>query len=45
MTGGNEQDIEKAAESEGILDLRSAGLAKVKEGITSLEEIERVTNV
>lgn len=45
MEGGTEQDIERAANEEGILDLRSAGLAKVKEGVTSLEEIERVTNV
>lgn len=45
MEGCTEQDIEKQAESEGVLDLRAAGLQKVKEGITSLEEIERVTNV
>ena len=45
MEGGTEQDIERAANEEGISDLRSAGLEKVKEGITSLEEIERVTNV
>ena len=45
MEGGTEQNIEKAAQKEGILDLRSSGLLKVKEGITSLEEIERVTNV
>lgn len=45
MQGCTEQDIEKAAHSEGTLDLRESGLLKVKEGITSLEEIERVTNV
>jgi len=45
MEGGTEQDIERAALSEGIHDLRASGLLKVKEGITSLEEIERVTNV
>jgi len=45
LEGGNEQDIEKAAQEDGVLDLRAAGLLKVKEGITSLEEIERVTNV
>jgi len=45
MEGGTEQDIEKAAMNKGVLDLRAAGLLKVKEGITSLEEIERVTNV
>lgn len=45
MEGGTEQDIEKAAFDEGILDLRASGLIKIKDGITSLEEIERVTNV
>ena len=45
MEGCTEQDIEKAAHDEGTLDLRAAGLEKVKDGITSLEEIERVTNV
>jgi len=45
MEGGTEQDIEQAALSEGTHDLRTSGLLKVKDGITSLEEIERVTNV
>jgi len=45
MEGGTEQDIERTANKEGILDLRTSGLEKVKEGVTSLEEIERVTNV
>lgn len=45
MEGGTENDIERAAKKEGILDLRASGLLKIKEGITSLEEIERVTNV
>jgi len=45
MEGGTEQDIEHAALSEGTSDLRASGLLKVKDGITSLEEIERVTNV
>ena len=45
MEGGNEQDIEKAAADENILDLRNTGIDKVREGVTSLEEIERVTNV
>lgn len=45
MEGGTENDIERAAKEEGILDLRASGLLKIKEGITSLEEIERVTNV
>jgi len=45
MEGGTERDIERAATDQGILDLRLAGLEKVADGITSLEEIERVTNV
>ena len=45
MEGCTEQDIERTAKTEGILDLRDSGLHKIREGITSLEEIERVTNV
>ena len=45
MEGCTEQDIEKKALEEGVLDLRSSGLLKVADGITSLDEIERVTNV
>ena len=45
MGGCTELEIEKQALREGITDLRQSGLLKVKEGITSLEEIERVTNV
>ncbi len=44
MSGGNELDIEKQMKKEGVSDLRMSGLKKVKDGITSLEEIERVTN-
>jgi len=44
MQGCTEQDIERTAAEEGTLDLRSSGLLKVREGLTSLEEIERVTN-
>ena len=43
MDGGNSLDIAKQADEEGIIDLRRAGLNKVKEGATSLEEIHRVT--
>ena len=45
MEGCTERDIEKQAEKEGTIDLRRSGLIKVKGGLTSLEEIERVTNV
>ncbi|MBT8084906.1 MAG: type IV-A pilus assembly ATPase PilB [Woeseia sp.] len=43
MEGGNAIQISDQAGTEGVLDLRSAGLNKVKEGLTSLEEINRVT--
>ena len=44
MTNGNAIDIADQAQREGIRDLRQSGLLKVKQGITSLEEIEAVTN-
>jgi len=44
MRGGNQNDIEVQAQKEGVADLRQSGLQKVRAGITSLEEIERVTN-
>lgn len=43
MEGGNAIDIADQAESEGIPDLRRAGLNKIKIGLTSLAEINRVT--
>jgi type IV pilus assembly protein PilB len=43
MEGGNAMQIADQAVSEGVLDLRGAGLNKVKEGLTSLEEVNRVT--
>src|SRR5574340_1158200 len=45
LKGGNESDIADQAEREGVLDLRQAGLLKVKAGLTSLEEVEAVTNL
>lgn len=45
MKGCTENEIEAQAKKEGVLDLRASGLVKVRDGITSLEEIERVTNV
>ena len=44
MRGGNQLDIELQAKKENVPDLRQAGLKKVKDGITSLDEIERATN-
>jgi len=43
MSGGNADDIAKQAEKEGFWDLRRAGLEKVKNGVTGLEEVNRVT--
>ncbi len=43
MEGGNAMQIADQAASEGVIDLRRAGLNKVKDGVTSLEEINRVT--
>ncbi len=43
MEGGNAIQIADQAAVEGVIDLRQAGLNKVKEGVTSLEEINRVT--
>ncbi|MFZ5574764.1 MAG: type IV-A pilus assembly ATPase PilB [Pseudomonadota bacterium] len=45
LKGGNETDIADQARREGVLDLRQAGLLKVKAGLTSLEEVEAVTNI
>jgi type IV pilus assembly protein PilB len=45
LKGGNEADIADQARREGVLDLRQAGLLKVKAGLTSLEEVEAVTNL
>jgi type IV pilus assembly protein PilB len=44
MRNGNALDIADQARKEGVRDLRHSGLLKVRQGITSLEEIEAVTN-
>jgi type IV pilus assembly protein PilB len=43
MEGGNAIDLADQADKEGINDLRKSGLLKIKQGVTSLEEINRVT--
>ena len=43
MEGGNAMDIADQAEKEGIPDLRRSGLVKAMSGVTSLEEVNRVT--
>ena len=35
--------VVEQAKKEGVADLRMSGLKKVKDGVTSLEEINRVT--
>jgi type IV pilus assembly protein PilB len=43
MEGGNALQITHEAEREGVWDLRRSGLQKVKDGLTSLDEINTVT--
>ena len=43
LENGNSTELARQAEKEGIKDLRRAGLHKVIEGLTSLEEVNRVT--
>lgn len=42
MAGGNAMQIADQARQEGIPDLRASGLKKIRQGMTSLEEINRV---
>jgi type IV pilus assembly protein PilB len=43
MEGGNSIQIAEQAKRDGVADLRTSALKKVKDGVTSLEEINRVT--
>ena len=43
LAGGNAMEIARIAQEQGIRDLRASALLKVKEGVTSLAEINRVT--
>jgi len=43
MEGGNSMQLQQQAHAEGVADLRESGLKKVAAGITSLEEVDRVT--
>ncbi|WP_026223383.1 type IV-A pilus assembly ATPase PilB [Methylosarcina fibrata] len=43
LEGGNALQLADQAKKEGINDLRTSGLNKIRMGITSLEEIDRVT--
>ncbi len=44
MRNGTALDIAEQAKKEGVRDLRQSGLIKVRQGITSLEEVEACTN-
>ncbi|MFZ4528515.1 MAG: type IV-A pilus assembly ATPase PilB [Undibacterium curvum] len=44
LASGSALDIESQAQSEGIRNLRQSGLLKVKQGLTSLEEVLGCTN-
>jgi type IV pilus assembly protein PilB len=44
LTDGNAMNIATQAKLEGVRTLRESGLIKVKQGITSLEEVMAVTN-
>ncbi|MCG7963765.1 MAG: ATPase, T2SS/T4P/T4SS family, partial [Candidatus Thiodiazotropha taylori] len=43
MEGGTSLQLEDQAQEEGVYNLRSSGLRKVMQGITSLQELNRVT--
>ncbi len=44
MRGGNALEIADQARLEGVRDMRQSGLLKVRQGVTSLEEVMGVTN-
>ncbi|HMW28208.1 MAG TPA: ATPase, T2SS/T4P/T4SS family, partial [Plasticicumulans sp.] len=43
MSNGNSIQIADQARREGIRDLRDSGLLKIRQGVTSLDEVNRVT--
>lgn len=43
IQGGSTKNLEEQSINEGILTLRDSGLKKVKLGVTSIEEINRIT--
>lgn len=44
MENGNSIDIADQAQKEGVNDLRQSGLLKIKQGLTSIEEVQACTN-
>jgi len=45
MSGAGEMDLSEQAAREGVKNLRESGLLKVKQGLTSLDEVLSTTNV
>lgn len=45
MSGANSLDLARQAKVEGVKDLRESGLLKVKQGVTSLDEVLSTTNI
>ena len=43
VAGAPEAELTKVAREEGMLTLREDGLLKVRDGITSIEEVARVS--
>ncbi|KOR27247.1 general secretion pathway protein GspE, partial [Achromatium sp. WMS3] len=43
LQGGNSYQLADQAAKEGVLTLRQSGILKIKSGVTSLEEVNRVT--
>jgi type IV pilus assembly protein PilB len=44
LAGGNAMEIATQAKLDGVSDLRTSGLRKVKQGLTSIEEVLGCTN-
>jgi type IV pilus assembly protein PilB len=44
LSGGNAMEIAVQAKRDGVSDLRESGLRKVRQGLTSIEEVLGVTN-
>jgi len=45
MSGANAMDLANQATAEGVKNLRESGLLKVKQGLTSLDEVLSTTNI
>ena len=43
IAGCSTKDLEEQSAKDGILTLRQSGLEKIRAGITSIEEINRIT--